>query len=252
VLAANYMSGSAVAYARNADGTLGTCTSFHQYKDGTMVNPARQEGPHAHMCMFDTSENFVYVPDLGGDVVRGYTFNHETGAMLPSAGLELVLPPGSGPRHIAFHPTQAIAYVLNELLSTVSTCTCDAASGKLTLLTTTSALPDGAEGSETTCAAIRVLSDGSALYASNRGHDSIARFTLGADGMPVFAECTPAGGKTPRDFVVLSTEGGAQTILLVGCQDSDIVSSFAIGDGGALAPTGSSVVVKSPSVLCQV
>jgi 6-phosphogluconolactonase (cycloisomerase 2 family) len=70
--------------------------------------------------------------------------------------------------------------------------------------------------------------------------------------MPVFAECTPAGGKTPRDFVVLSTEGGAQTILLVGCQDSDIVSSFAIGDGGALAPTGSSVVVKSPSVLCQV
>lgn len=252
ILAANYASGSAIAYARNADGTLGECTAFMQYEGGTMTNPVRQEAAHAHMCLFDPSEKFVYVPDLGGDVVRGYTFKHDTGATIPSANLELEMPPGSGPRHMAFHPTLPVAYVLNELLSTLATCSFDPETGKLAILSTQSTLPEGADGSNSTTAAIRVLADGSALYASNRGHDSIARFVLAEDGSPTFAECTPAGGKTPRDFLVVTDDAGAQTILLAAAQDSDVISSFLVGEKGALSPTGSTIAVKSPSVLCQV
>ena len=253
VLASNYMSGSVCVYARNDDGSLGALTSFHQYEGkGSGVNPARQEGPHAHMCLFDPSAKYVFVPDLGDDVVRVYTFNHDTGELVPKPDADLAMPPGSGPRHMAFHPTLPVAYIVNELLSTMSTCTFDPASGKLTIQSTLSTLPAGVDGSNNTCAAIRVLADGSAVYQSNRGHHSITRFTLAADGMPTWSECTPAGGDTPRDFCVLTSTDGAEQLMLVAAQDSDVITSFTIGAGGVLAPTGHTVAVKSPSVVCRV
>jgi len=150
--------------------------------------------------------------------------------------------PGSGPRHFAFHPKGKFAYVVNEMGSRVTAFSYDASRGALQEVQTTSTLPKDFSG-EDNSAEIEVDARGRFLYASNRGHDSIAVFSIGKDGKLTLVENAPTKGKTPRNFKIDPT--GAY--LLAANQNSDNIVQFRIDrNNGRLTPTGKTIEVSKP------
>jgi 6-phosphogluconolactonase len=196
---ANYNGGSIAVFEINADGSLGARTAFVQH-EGTSVHPLRQTKAHAHAIKLDPSGRFALVPDLGADKLFVYRFDPKTGSLAPNNPPFAALTPGSGPRHLAFHPSGRFAYLLNELASSVSVFGWDPSRGRLTELQKASTLPDGFSGT-TTAAEIEVHPSGKFLYATNRGHDSLAVFAIDpATGRLSLVEHVPTQGKNPRNF----------------------------------------------------
>ncbi|MGA2272263.1 MAG: lactonase family protein [Bryobacteraceae bacterium] len=244
---ANYGTGSVAVLPVGAGGRLGEATGFDQHH-GSSVNRARQEGPHAHEAVFSPDNRYLLVPDLGLDQVLVYRFDAGKGTISPNDPPFAVLAPGSGPRHLAFHPNGKVVYVINELASTVTAFRYDAAKGALQDFQTLSTLP--AHFTQvSTAAEIAVNAAGSAVYASNRGHDSIALFEI----QPVLfklaePEHTPTLGKTPRHFT-LDPDG---RFLLVSNQDSDNIVVFHVHPRtGELTPTKHKPV-EQPRPVCLV
>lgn len=199
LLVANYGSGSVAALPIQPDGRLGEATGFVQHK-GSSVDPARQTGPHAHFVTVSPDNRVVLAADLGLDQVVEYHFDASKGTLTPNTPPFATLRPGSGPRHLAFHPTGKYVYVNSEMASTLSAFAYDAATGAMKELQTLSTLPTGFSGATST-AEVLVDRAGRFAYVSNRGHDSIAIFAID----PAKGTLTPAGhastgGKTPRYF----------------------------------------------------
>lgn len=242
VLVANYGGGSLAAFPVLEGGKLGPASFFHQ-DTGKSVDSARQEGPHAHCFTLDASNKFAFACDLGLDKVFVYKVNPATAKLQPNDPPFAAVPPGSGPRHIAFTPNNHFAYVCNEMLSTVTAFAYDAAHGKLTALETISTLPPGGHHGNST-AEIQTSPDGHFVYVSNRGHNSIAMFAIDQKT----GKLTPIGhqstlGKTPRCFKI-DTSG---TMMLAANQDSDDVFCFRVDKmTGKFTPTGHSVHVSMP------
>ncbi|MEO8053494.1 MAG: lactonase family protein [Acidobacteriota bacterium] len=240
LFAANYGSGSVSAFPIQANGALGEASSFFQHTL-TSVSP-RQQGPHAHMVVLSPDNRFLLVADLGGDRVFVYRFDERSGKLTlndPPAG---ILPPGSGPRHIAFSKDGRLLYVLSELQDTVTTFRWDASKGALESAGSLSALPDGYAGAKSG-AEIVLHPSGKFLYTSNRGHDSIAMFSIGADGKLTAQGHQPTGGKTPRNFNIDPTG----KFLLAANQDSSTIAVFRIDEKtGRLTPAGDPVAVPTP------
>ncbi len=242
VLIANYGAGSIAAYPTQADGSLGAPTAAVQHR-GMSVNRQRQEAPHAHSINVDPTGKYVVAADLGLDKVLIYRYDRSKGTLEPNDPAFAPLAPGSGPRHFAFHPNQKNAYVINEMLSTITTFAFDAKAGALNSLQTVSTLPDDFKGNTST-AEIQVHPNGRWVYGSNRGHDSIAMFSVQSEtGMLTPLGHEPTGGKTPRNFGIDPTG----RFLLAANQGSDTVTVFRINqDTGRLSPTGTSVKVGTP------
>jgi 6-phosphogluconolactonase len=242
VAVANYGGGSVALLPLDSDGALEEASAFAQH-EGRSVNPRRQEGPHAHSVTFDPTGAYLFVADLGIDKLLVYRYDADTGDLAPHDPPHSAVAPGAGPRHFAFHPSGRFAYVVNELGNTVTAFGYDATAGRLEELHSVGTLPAGFTGENTT-AEIRVHPTGRFLYASNRGHDSIASFGIDAEtGRLTETGHTPTGGKTPRNFHVDPTG----RFLLAANQGSDSVVVFRIDeDGGTLEPTGDSVEVPSP------
>jgi 6-phosphogluconolactonase len=242
VLVANYGSGSIAALPVKADGSLGEPASVIQHR-GSSVNVQRQQGPHAHQIVTDAANRFAWVCDLGLDQVLVYRLDPAKAALTPNAPPFASVKPGSGPRHLTFHPSGRFAYVINELSSTVTTFACNLTQGTLKELQTVSTLPDDFKGSSTT-AEIEVHPSGSFVYGSNRGHDSLAVFAVdAASGKLTFAGRQPTQGRTPRCFGLDPTG----RFLLAANQDSDSIVVFAVdARTGRLKPTGQPVEVPSP------
>lgn len=242
VLAANYTSGSVPVLPIAADGTLGASTDFVQ--NAGSGPHARQAGPHAHMVVFDPTGRYLLVLDLGMDAALIFRLDTDTGKLIPNdAGAPVVqLPPGTGPRHLAFHPDGRRVYILGEIGLTITMAEWDAAHGSLTLVQTISTVPTGVSGGST--AEIFVHPSGKFVYSSNRGHDSIAIFAVNAaDGTLSVVGHEPTGGRTPRSFALDAT--GA--LLLVANQDSDTIVPFRIDQTtGHLTPTGATTTVPTP------
>ncbi len=242
VLVANYGGGSASVLPIQADGRLGAATDVVQHK-GSGTNPQRQEGPHAHSINLDKSNRHAVVADLGLDKVFIYRYDEAKGKLPPNDPPFVALPPGSGPRHFAFHPNGYNAYVINELNSTVTAFTYDAGRGALTILQTLSTLPPGVKVTNYP-AEVQVHPSGKFLYGSNRGHDSIAVFAID----PQTGKLRPAGHqgqgiKTPRNFGIDPTG----KYLIVANQDSNSLVVFRIDPStGELKPTGTVVEVPRP------
>jgi 6-phosphogluconolactonase len=238
---ANYNSGSVAAFPVHEDGTLGEASAFVQHS-GSSVNPQRQAGPHAHSVNISPDNRFVLVADLGLDQILTYRIDAAKG-LPPPQPLLAKLSPGSGPRHMAFGPDGRFVYVINEMLATVTVFQYDAAAGSLKEVQTISALPAGFKGANSS-AEIAVHPSGKFLYASNRGHDSIAIFRIDvAAGTLTAAGHAPAGGKTPRNFAI----DPSGKFLLAANQDSGNVVVFRIDPStGALTPAGVEVSVPSP------
>ena len=127
------------------DGTLGEATDFIQH-EGSSVDPARQQGPHAHSIMIDPANQYAFTPDLGLDKVLIYKIDLTNGKLIPNDPPAADVAPGGGPRHFDFHPNRKYAYVINEMGNTVTAFTYDEGSGSLTEIQTIPTLPDDFDG----------------------------------------------------------------------------------------------------------
>ena len=210
---------------------------------GSSVNRERQERPHAHSIDLSPDNRFALVADLGLDEVRVYRFDARKGSLVANQPAFARLHPGTGPRHLAFHPSGKFVYVINELASTVSTLSYNARAGSLYELQTISTLPKDFTGENDT-AEIRVHPSGRFLYGSNRGHDSIALFAVDpGKGTLTFVEAVSTQGKTPRHFEI----DPSGRYLFAANQNSGTVVIFRIHTStGRLASIGQTLQVASP------
>jgi 6-phosphogluconolactonase len=237
---ANYAGGSIAAFPIQANGALGEASSFFQHTL-TSVEP-RQKEPHAHMVVLSPDNRFLLVADLGGDRVFVYRFDERSGKLALNDPPGGILPPGSGPRHIAFSRDGKLLYVLSELKDTVTTFRWDASKGALASTDTLSALPAGYTGPKSG-AEVAVHPSGKFLYSSNRGHDSIAIYAIAADGKLTASGHEPTRGKTPRNFAI----DPSGKFLLAANQDSSTIAVFRIDEKtGKLAPVGDPAAVPTP------
>jgi 6-phosphogluconolactonase len=243
VFAANYASGHVASLPVQPDGALGPPVSVVQHQGSGPV-ARRQDGPHAHSIGPSPDGRFVLSCDLGIDRVMVHRLGPD-GALLPNDPPAGVANPGSGPRHFAFHPQLPYVYVVNELDSTVTVYAFDARTGSLDNVQTVPCLPPDFSGTSH-CAQIIVHPSGRFVYASNRGHDSIAVFAVdGASGRLTPTGHTSTGGRVPRNFNVHP----AGRLLLAGNQESGTVVPFRIDpQSGALTPTGR--VTETPAPVC--
>jgi 6-phosphogluconolactonase len=239
---ANYEGGNIATFALKPDGSIGKRTAFFQHT-GSSVNPQRQKHAYAHSIRVDPTNRFVLVGDLGLDKVFVYRFNAQDGSMKPNDPPFVKVAPGSGPRHLTFHSDGRFVYVINEMGSTVVAFAWDSTRGALTKIETVSTLPEGFKGVNN-CAEIAVHPNGKFLYASNRGHDSLAVFAIGATtGRLTLVEHVPTQGKMPRNFAFDPTGRW----LLVSNHGSDNAVVFRVGKNtGRLTQTGQPVTVPSP------
>jgi 6-phosphogluconolactonase len=243
VLVANYGGGSVSAIPIGRDGKLGTPTASIQHT-GSGTNPQRQERPHAHSINLDAGNKFAVAADLGLDKLLVYRFDPGKGTLVANDPPFATVAPGSGPRHFAFHPNRRNAYVINEMARTVTAFGYDAKGGVLKELQTISTLPAGVTGGNFSTAEVQVHPSGKFLYGSNRGHNSIAIFSIDSKtGMLTAAGHQPTQGNTPRNFGIDPTG----KFLLAANQASNTVVVFRIdGKTGALTPTGQVVQVPVP------
>lgn len=239
---ANYGGGSVAAFPIQDDGKLGEATSFFQHT-GSSVNKARQSGPHGHAVVVSPDNRFVLAADLGLDRVLTYRVDPSAGGLAPGDPPFAAIAPGSGPRHLAFRSDGKFAYVLSEMLSQVVALRYDAARGTLAEMQTLSTLPPGFSG-ENSGAEIVVHPSSRFLYASNRGHDSIAAFRIdAAAGTLTLIGHVSTQGKTPRNFAI----DPSGRFLIAANQNSGTLAVFRIDQQtGGLTPTGTSVPVPFP------
>ena len=243
VLAANYGSGSCTSIPIKSDGSLGEPASVHQHK-GMSVLP-NQKGPHAHSINMDKANKFAFCCDLGLDKVLVYKLDPKTGALTPNDPPAFDTPPGSGPRHFAFHPNGKTAYINGEMSMTLIACDYDAMKGVLTQKQVISTLPKDETRKNGSTAEVVVHPSGKFVYVSNRDpYNSIAIFSIDPKTRALTAVGHEARGiKTPRNFAIEPTG----QYMLVANQSGKSVISFRINQTtGELTPTGSSVEVASP------
>jgi 6-phosphogluconolactonase len=242
LLVANYGGGTVAVLPIEADGRLKPASSV-QAHEGSGPAVGRQEKPHAHGIYLDAAERFAFSPDLGADRVFVYRFDAARGTLEPHGAAPLA--PGSGPRHLAFHPSGKFLYVINEILSTVTVFSYDAEKGELTTLQTLGTLPAGFSGTSFT-AEIAVSPDGRFVYGSNRGDDSLAVFAVDArTGRLAPAAFAPVGGKTPRHFT-LDPSGG---FILAAHQGSGSIAVLRIDPATGL-PKLEGPIVKVDKPVC--
>jgi 6-phosphogluconolactonase len=241
VLVANYWGGNVQVLPIEADGRLGAPGQLMQH-EGKGPHQ-RQDGPHAHSVKLDPSETLALVGDLGLDMLVAYRFDGAQGRLTPFEAGTARMAPGAGPRHFTFDPQGRVVYVLNELNATVTALRFDPAARTLTEVQTVSTLPADYKGANTT-AEIVTSPDGRFVYASNRGHDSIAIFAVdGASGKLTPAGHQPTLGQAPRNFAIDPTG----TFLLAANQKSDTIVVFRIdAKTGGLTPVGQPVRVPTP------
>ncbi|OCT15622.1 3-carboxymuconate cyclase [Paenibacillus pectinilyticus] len=222
-----------------ADGQLGSSADIQQHHGASLLSV--QDRPRAHSVFVDRSNRYIGACDLGLDKIILYKLDLTAKRLVLHN--EVLVAPGSGPRHFAFHPSYKYGYVINELGSTVTAFSYDEEQGQLTEIQTIPTLPASYDG-ENGCADIHVSPDGRFLYGSNRGHDSIVVYAIDVQtGRLTVVEHASTLGKHPRNFG-LSPDG---KFILVANKDSDNIVSFARDEAtGKLIPTGSILEMSQP------
>ncbi|MCK5136408.1 MAG: lactonase family protein [Bacteroidales bacterium] len=243
---ANYTSGNVVAFPISENGMIQQASSAVQ-STGSGPVESRQKGPHTHYVSLDPEENYLLSPDLGSDKVLVYKFDHDSGILTPNPEQNFFkLKPGSGPRHLAFHPTGKFVYVVNELNSTLTACSYDMDNGILTALNTESTEADSYTGSKYP-AAVRMHPNGKYVYASTRGDfSSIAVFRVENDGAATRIQVVKDVPEWPRDFNI-EPDG---SFLLVAGQRSDEIQLYRIDrKTGLLTSTEHTINVPAPACI---
>ncbi|MFY9923587.1 MAG: lactonase family protein [Opitutaceae bacterium] len=242
VLVANYDGGNVAVFALRPDGAIGDWTGFDQHT-GRSVNPRRQAHAYAHAIVLDPTNRFVLVPDLGVDRLYIYRFDGNSGALTPNEPAFAAIAPGSGPRHVRFHPNGRWVYLINEIASTIIAFSWDSTNGRLAPFQTITTLPADFKG-VSACAELEIHPNGRLLYCSNRGDDSLAGFAIDQDtGRLTPVEHVSSGGKSPRNFAFDPTGRW----IIVTNHDSDNALVFRVDTAtGRLTRSGDPVTVPSP------
>ncbi|MER5352084.1 lactonase family protein [Kitasatospora sp. NPDC002551] len=243
LLTANYGSGSVTVLPLAADG-VPQAPSGVLPNEGSGPHRERQQAPHAHQVLPDPSGRWVLGVDLGTDAVRICALDPATGELTPRH--ETALPPGTGPRHLAFHPSGRHAYVLGELRPTVTVCRWDAAAGVLEPVGEVPLFPDGPEVPVLPSAPV-VSHDGRHLWVAVRGTDTIAVFALDAGGeglRPVGS--VPCGGAWPRDLVL---DPSGSRLYAANERSGDVTWFELDGESGLPRRAGSLPVPAASTVL---
>ncbi len=244
LLVANYSSGDVISYRIEADGRLSTPVSFIRHS-GRSINSSRQNEPHAHCFVISPNNRYAYAADLGTDQVVCYQLDPATAQLTPATQPFVRLPPGSGPRHLIFHPLQPRMYVINELLNSITAFDWTPDSGMLIERATASTLPADFTG-ESFCADLRITPNGRFLYGTNRGHDSLAMFRIHDNGQLTRIGIIPSGGQGPQNLAI-TADGG---LLLCANMPGNSLNIFRIHpDSGLLEPVGEPVSIKMPSCI---
>ena len=219
VLAANYTGGSVSLIKMEEDGSLQSGDVKQHYGSG--LDKKRQEAPHVHSALFEPGTNRIFVADLGTDAISVYHLDKSKSKLVKAPVPEIKLAPGSGPRHLAFHPKRKILYIANELSNSVSVVALNK-NGSYNLIETVSALPEDYK-KPNTCADIHISKDGRFLYVSNRGLNSIAIFAVSPkDGKLALIDQEITRGENPRNFTLSPDEN----YLLVANQTTDNILAF--------------------------
>jgi 6-phosphogluconolactonase len=246
VTAANYTGGSLAILPVNADGSLQPAAQVIQHS-GSSTNKSRQEKPHVHQTVFTPQNDYLFSPDLGIDKVIIYKLNLASKKPIQSfsdakfAASE----PGSGPRHITFHPNNKYVYLVEELSGTV--CAFHYEKGKLKLQQRIITHPKEFKGTIGS-ADIHVSPDGKFLYASNRGtENTITIFSIApATGKLSLVGYEATKGDAPRNFMIDPTGN----YLLVANQNTNNIVIFKRNiTTGKLTDTGKQIQVPNPVCL---
>lgn len=237
VLAANYGGGSIAVLPVAADGSLEPASDTRAFT-GSGPDPKRQDKPYAHSVFTSRDDRFVYACDLGTDEIRIFKYEAGTLTDLPAAKV----PPGSGPRMLAFSEDQRHVWVVNEMGLSVTTFARDSETGALTAQQTLPVLPDGAPVENCKSAALRLHPNGQWLYASTRGTDTLTAFSVGEDSQLAVLQNIAPGVKTPRDFAI---DPSGRWLVVAG-QDDNQLRVLAVDPAtGRLAPTGHGLQVPN-------
>jgi len=242
LMVANFLGGSAAVFALRPDGSIGRRTAFIQHI-GASLDPHDPRHAHAHSIRFDPSHHFVLLADLGLDKIFIYRLNPNTGALTSNDPPFASVAPGSGPRHTAFDPRGRYVYVINQTANSIVRCGWDSNRGALTPFETVSTLPEGFKG-ENMGSEILMHPSGKFLYATNRGNNSVAVFSVQRDtGRLTPIQLISTQGKTPRNAEFDPTGKW----LLVSNQDSNNAVIFRIDQStGHLTQNGDPVSVPAP------
>ncbi|MFI1034035.1 lactonase family protein [Streptomyces sp. NPDC020951] len=239
VLTANYGSGSVTAVPVHADGTLARVASGVLRHTGSGPHTRRQQGPHAHQVQPDPSARWAVSVDLGTDSVRVCALRDGS----PVLHREHALRPGSGPRHLAFHPGGRYAYVVNELTPTVTVCRWDASDGSLKPLAETAVLP-GAPAGDAYPSGLVVSPDGRFAWTATRGEDVLSVFAVEDGGETLrLVGTVPCAGHWPRAIAV----SGSGDFLYVANERSGDVTWFTVDRATGLPRRGGSIPVPAAS-----
>lgn len=244
IFAANYGSGHASALSVNKNGEIAPASSV-VIGEGSGLIESRQQGPHAHQVMLDPGQSFLLVPDLGIDKVLIYAFDAESGTLSPNPAQPFFsLAPGSGPRHLAFHPDGQSLYIVNELNSTLTACSYEGSDGTITMLNTLSTVDETHQGMKYP-AAVRVHPNGNYVYASTRGENScISTFEIKENGTVSRIQVMEQVPNWPRDFN-LDPSG---KIMLVAGERSDEIKMYKVDPRtGLLSETSGAVRLSAPA-----
>ncbi|MEH7502864.1 lactonase family protein [Neobacillus drentensis] len=236
---ANYHKGSVESYLINQeDGSVQPAASIINH-EGSGPDP-RQEKPHTHYAGVTPDENYLAVVELGIDALITYAVNRD--GSLAKAHL-LPLKAGSGPRHLVFHPNGKFAYLMTEFSSEVIVLTYYKEDGHFTEKQYISTLPaDFSENNQGS--AIHISSDGRFVYAGNRGHNSIAVFSVDVEtGELSFVEHTSTEGDWPRDFMLDPTE---KFVVASNQESSNLVLYSRDENSGKLTLITADIVVPYP------
>lgn len=235
VAVANYASGSTALYRLDANGMPIAPPIVHA-NSGSGPNADRQQSPHAHWVGFGPDNRTMYATDLGTDEVLAFAFDADRGTLGPPR-TAFAAPPGSGPRHMLFHPRHPhTAYLACELTSTLVVLDVDDAD--LRARATLSTLPAGWQGANI-LAHIGANATGDRLYVSNRGHESITVFALDTHGDATPIQHVASGGTSPRFFLIVEAE---RRMIVVHERDHRVTMLDILPDG-TLAPTDHAVTV---------
>jgi 6-phosphogluconolactonase len=239
----NYSSGNIAVYPILEDGTLGEVVDVVQH-EGSSIH-SRQQEPHMHSIIPSDDNEFIYASDLGIDMVKIYRVDQESGKLTPADNPHVENVPGSGPRHFTIHPDGEYTYSVEELSSTVAAFSVDPATGALEQFQRVEMLPADFSGTST-AADIHISPDGQFLYATNRGHDSIAIFSIDeSSGSLSFVGREPTRGGHPRNFAI---DKLGEFVFVANRDDDNIVLFERDNASGLLTYTG--IEADVPRVVC--
>ena len=247
LLVANYTTGSVAALPVKKDGSLGKVASFYEH-EGASVHPDRQAAAHAHSIIASPENRFAYAADLGTDRIVCYRLDADLARLTPHSPGSVKVSLGAGPRHVRFHPAGRQLYVIHELANSVSVYDYDAWSGSLTERQGISTLPPHFLG-ESAAADLAITPGGDFLYATNRGHDSIAVFRICPDGLLEALDIVPSLGAGPQNLAI--TPDGR--LMFCANMGGGNVAVFRIDAAtGQIVPASAPTAVRKPACIALI